>query len=69
MSFENLASSDLFQWQKMRPCKIRATSCYDINVKCTYFLKDGLLKSLKFKFKHVFSFSCIYKKDDKVLAK
>ena len=42
--------------------KIQGTGCYDVNVTFTWSPKDDLLQFIKFKFRHVYNFSCIWKK-------
>ena len=63
----------LFYWIKygkhIKSLKIKGISCYDINITCISFPKDGLLKFVKFEFRHVSSFSCIWKKYGKVSGK
>ena len=44
---------------------MKGTSCHDINVTFMSSPKDGLLKFVKFEYRHVSSFSCSWKKDDK----
>ena len=39
--------------------KIQGTGCYNINVTFISSEKDGLLKYVKFEFRHASSFSCI----------
>ena len=64
-----LSSSDKnirFYWIKfvnyVKLFEIQATDCYKINVTFISFTKDGLLKFAKSEFRHVLSFSCIWKK-------
>ena len=71
-----LSSSDKnirFYWIKfvnyVKLFEIQATDCYKINVTFISFTKDGLLKFAKSEFRHVLSFSCIWKKDGKVSVK
>ena len=56
----------LFYWinfvNYIKLFKIQGTRCYDVNVKFLSFQKDDLLKYVKFRFRHVFSFSRIWKK-------
>ena len=49
--------------------KIQGASCYDINDTFLSSQKDDLLKFVKLEFRHVSSFSCIWKKDGKVTVK
>ena len=63
----------LFYWIKfvnyIKLFKIQGTGCYNINVTFISSQKDGLLKYVECEFRHVFSFSCIWKKDGKVFSK
>ena len=49
--------------------KIQGTGCYDINVTFISSPKLDLLEFVKFEFRHVSSFSCIWKRDDNVFGK
>ena len=49
--------------------KIKGTGCYNINVTFRSSKKDGLLKYVKFEFRHVCNFCCIWKKYCKVFGK
>ena len=48
---------------------IQGSSCYDINATCILSPKVDLLKFVKFEFGHVFSLSCIWKKDGNAFGK
>ena len=49
--------------------KIQGAGCYDINVTFISSPKDSLLQFVNFEFRHVSSFSCIWKRDGKVFGK
>ena len=49
--------------------QIQGTGCYNINVVFISSPKNGFLELVRFEFRHVSIFSCIYKKDCKVFDK
>ena len=62
-----------FHWIKfvkyMKLIQIQGTGCYDIKVTFLSSAKDSLLRFVKFESRHFSNFSCIGKKDDKVVCK